>query len=226
MMRLLKLLTVAVAFSCMASANATVINFSFSDSLADAGTPTPLTVSAGGVDANFSSSPDANGFFVLLNTGTSFSFSENVLISESAESLDITFSQPLSSFTADFATETAAFAFDGTPPGPSDTGTLDLTALSGGLTGTTVGSTSATATTVADDSALAGYTFPEGTISFSGATFDSLILSDSSDPAFALGSFQVTTAPQTSVPEPAPLALFGAGLAALALIGYRRRRRL
>lgn len=208
MMRLPKLLMVAAALVSVGCARAGIISFDFNSQ--PPLTSTPLTLSSGGLDATITSSADPGGFFVISPLGF-LSLSENVLVSPGAgpELLDITFSQSLSSFSADFGTE--------------GNGSLTLTALSGGSSGTTVGSSSATGTPGSDPS-CAPDCFPQGTISFSGPTFDSLILSDASDPGFALGSFTVSTAPN-SVPEPSTLALFGAGLAALAFTRGRRRRR-
>ena len=175
------------------------ISFSF-DSLAS-GTGTPITLSSGGINATFTASGGPGGFQI---NPTFFSFSGNVLLTpgtlgQSNEALGITFSAPLTSFSANFATN---------GPGP-----LDLTALSGGLGGTMVGSSSATGTVVT--------TFPEGTIGFSGATFDSIILADSNDPNFSLGSFTVNSA----VPQPSTWAMMIIGFAGIGFIAYRRKSR-
>jgi hypothetical protein len=175
------------------------ISFSF-DSLAS-GTGTPITLSSGGINATFTASGGPGGFQI---NPTFFSFSGNVLLTpgtlgQSNEALGITFSAPLTSFSANFGTR---------GPGP-----LDLTALSGGLGGTTVGSSSATGTIPA------GFQFPEGTISFSGATFDSIILADIHDTDFALGSFTVSSA----VPEPSTWAMMLLGFAGVRFMAYRRK---
>lgn len=207
MMRLSKIAMVAAALVSMGGARAGIINFDFNSQ--PPLTSTPLTLSSGGVNATLTSSADPGGFFVISPLGF-LSLSENVLVSPGGSpELSITFDQSLSSFTADFGTE--------------GSGSLTVTALSGGLSGTTVGSSFATGTPGTDPNCYPDC-FPQGTISYGGASFDSLILSDATDPGFALGSFSVTTAPN-SVPEPDTLALLSVGLVALAFAGVRRRRR-
>jgi hypothetical protein len=211
MIRLSKAVAIAAALSLgsIGSAMADPASFNF-DSLDPTVTgnivSTPFSLSSGGVTASFSSDQDPGGFQVLNLTG-GLSFADDVLVTPNTSGtgplLEIVFSQPLLSFTAEFATE--------------GSGPLTLTALNGGVGGTQVGSSSATGS-VPD-----GFMFPEGTVSFSGATFDSLVLSDANDPGFALGNFSVDTAPVTSVPEPSSFAL--ALEAALGLIGLTLARR-
>jgi hypothetical protein len=100
---------------------------------------------------------------------------------------------------------------------------VTVTALSG-PGGSVVGGTSASGTISTTDPV--DYPYPEGSVSLAG-TFSSIILSDATDAAFALGDFSVTTAgSSTAVPEPSSLALMGLGLGAIALFGRRRARQI
>jgi hypothetical protein len=212
-MKLLRLLTAAAAFSAMAlgTAHAETDSFNFNSLDPDVTgtlTGTPFNLTSGTVTATFSSPSDPGAFFVLSPAGF-LSFTDDVLISDpdnGPATLEVDFSQPLSSFTGDFAT--------------LGDGALTLTALSG-PGGAVVGTSSETGTVSVTDPV--DFPYPEGTIAFSGGTFSSIILSDVTDPAFALGDFSVTTA-ATHVPEPSTLALMGLGLAAVAIFGRRRPR--
>jgi hypothetical protein len=213
-MKVLRILTVVAALSAVAFGTAqaqTTASFNFNSLDPDVTgniTGTPFKLTSGGVTATFSSPSDPGAFSVLSPAGF-LSFTDDVLISDPSNgpaTLEVDFSQPLSSFTGDFAT--------------FGDGALTVTALSG-PGGALVGSNSATGTLSVTDPV--DFPFPEGTVTFNGGTFSSIILSDSTDPAFALGDFSVTTAP-THVPEPSTLTLMGLGLAAAAIFGRRRTR--
>jgi len=177
------------------SAQATTFNL---DGVA-AGTGTPLTLTSDGISATLSSAADPGGFDIALSF---FSFtSGNVILTPGPAgacclALDIKFSQTMTSFSAPFGT-------DGLGP----------LALLAELSGASIGGTTAVGMVTGD------FNFPEGTISFSGAAFDQIVLSDSTDPYFAIGSF--AAAGPTNVPEPNTLALFGLGLVG---VGLSRRR--
>jgi hypothetical protein len=111
--------------------------------------------------------------------------------------LSIGFSHDIGAVTLDFAT--ADFA----SPSP-----LTLTAYENS---NLVGSVSATG------NVPGGFLFPEGQVSFTGGTFNQLVIS-SSAPDFAIDNINATTAP-----EPAPVALLGASLLALGIPALRRR---
>jgi PEP-CTERM motif len=215
-MKPFRILTVLAALGVVAFGTAqaqTTANFNFNsldptENPTGSITSTPFSLTSSGVTATFSSPADPGAFSVLSPAGF-LSFTDDVLISSpgggSGPALEVDFSQPLSSFTGDFAT--------------FGDGALTVTALSG-PGGSMVGGSSATGTVSVTDPV--DFPFPEGTITFNGGTFSSIILSDATDPAFALGDFSVTTAP-THVPEPSTLALMGLGLAAAALFGRRRQ---
>jgi hypothetical protein len=205
--KLFAILLVLAGLGTVGAAQATVITFDFNG--VAAGTTTPLTLSVGGVQATLTSTPDAGGFFTISPIGFLSLTDTNVLVSQTPEVLDITFNQTVTSISAEFAT-------DGSGP-------LSLTALTGGLNGTSVGTSSATGGYVSNPYCDPDC-FPQGTISLSGSGFDSLILSDSVDPAFALGTFTVDTG-ATSVPEPSSLALLALALALLGGFVSARNRR-
>ncbi len=168
------------------------------------GTPTPFSTSAGGITASFSAPDDPGGFFVAPTTFRTLSgdvLADLQLGRNAFVPLDITFSAPVSS---------VSFGFALAVKGP---GTLDLKAFNGG---SQVGSTSATGTVPPND------VLAQGVMDFSGAAFDSLVLSDPVDPGFAIGTVTVNTT--TPVPEPAGLAVLGIGFAGLVFAGKTQRR--
>ena len=189
-----------------AAAHAQVVNFNFNSldpSITGSIEATPLSLTSGGLTASFSSSVDNNGGFIVIQN-PSLPFTDDVLITANPTSpgvtLDILFSQPITSFTAVFATDTQ-------PGSPS---TLDLTALSGGLGGTIVGTAAATGTFGNNPN----YPFPVGQADFSGTAFNAIVLTDVNDPGFAIEDFSVTKASVSSVPEIDP----SSGLAAATLL--------
>ena len=167
------------------------------------GKATTFTDTVGGLSATFSSSGDPGGFAVessFFDTLTG-----NVLVDPGPANapnltLSILFSAPVTTISMDFATNSAA----GVP--------FDLSAFNG-TTG--VGSTTATG------SIPGGFAFPEGVISFSGATFNRVVLSVPGAPDFAIDNVSVTTA----LPEPGSISLLVLGVGAIALAQVRRLRR-
>ena len=159
------------------------------------GTSTQFVDTNNGISATFSSSADPGGFI----TGSSFfSFGPEILYDPgpagaSGIPMDIGFSVSVSSISMDFATD--------------GTGTFDLSAYLGS---TLVGTASATGSVIVS--------FPEGVISFSGATFDSVVLTSPATPYFAIGNMDVST-----VPEPDCRILLLSGTIGLGLFSFTRR---
>ncbi len=169
------------------------------------GTPTPFSTSAGGITATFSAPNDPGGFFTepsAFRTISGTVVANSGLGSDAFVPLDITFSAPVNS---------VSFAFGLSAKGP---GTLDLKAFNGG---SLEGSTSATGTVPPTD------VLAQGLLTFTGAAFDSIVLSDQVDPGFAVGTVTVNTT--TPVPEPAGLAVLGIGFAGLVVAGKASGRR-
>jgi len=150
------------------------------------GTATTFSDTNNGLTATFSSLADPGGFV----TGVSFfSFGWEILADPGPASasnipLDISFSAPVRNIWMDFG-------IDGQP------GPFQLDAYLGG---SLVGSTTVIGVIPT------GYSFPEGTISFSGR-FDSVVLTSSTTPYFAIAN--VTA----NVPEPSSLILLASALA-------------
>ena len=186
-------------FLVCAAANAdSVFNFDTDN----AGTATTFTDTNNGLSATFSSSADPGGF-VIYQTNFFETLTGNVLgdpgpIGMDNLALDVSFSQQLSALTLDFATT------DFNTPSP-----FTLTAYENS---TPVGSNTLTG------QFLPGFLFPEGEIAFSGAQFNSVVISSTATD-FAVDNL---TAVVATVPEPKTLVLVGASLMIAGL--YRRAR--
>ncbi len=165
------------------------------------GTYTTFTDTVGTLSATFISPTDPGSFVVVPASSNSFQspMSGNVLEDPGPLALPflplyVIFNQVVNSVTIDFATD-----------GPS-------TFLLGAFNNANfVGLASAVGTVPI------GGIYPQGTISLSGA-FNILVMADATSPYFAIDNVAVTT------PEPASIALIGAGL--LALGGFERLRHL
>jgi len=165
------------------------------------GTGTSFSLTSSGVTATFTGSGDPAGFQVQPSffSGYIGSILYTPLGGVANQTLTISFSQDVDNVSMFFARDSA-----------TATGGLDLTAL---LNGVPVGVDSFTGAFGVD-------AFPEGTLSFGGTSFDSIELTDSLAPYFAIGNVTVDTV--TAVPTPATLPLLLSGLIGLAW--FRRRK--
>ncbi len=193
-MRRRSALVLATLVSAAPTASAQTFNFETTPF----GTPVPLSITNGGVTAAFASAASFSvqpSFFSGL-TG-------RILRDDDAATgpLTITFSTLLSSVSLNFGLNAV----------PA-TGNVTLLARSGA---TLVGSV-----TVAG-APPAGFLFPEGVIAFTGAEFDTIVLSSTARD-FAVDNIVVQ--PSTAIPEPGTVALFGTGLLLVAGAAARRRR--
>jgi hypothetical protein len=173
--------------------------FNFNSDLV--GTQTTFTDTNGGISATFSSPLDPGGFVVAP---TFFlTLTRNVLLDPGPAGasnipLMISFSRNLTDIVMSFAT-------DGTGP-------ITVTAFENG---TMVGSSTAIGIIPM------GFSFPEGTISFVGADFNSVVLS-ATTPFFAVDNINATAVTPVGEPSSAALAgiaIFGLGLALKRLRG-------
>ena len=179
-----------LALSALA-APASAATFDFED--VALGTFAPFSETDDGITATFSGA----GFFVT--PGFFATLTNHTLLSAdpSPNTLEIAFSAPVSSLDLRFALNSA-------PPG-----SLVLSAFSGV---TAVGGASA------PGAIPPGFSFPEGVLSFSGVTFDRVVLTSA---ALDFAIDEVTVG-DSSVPEPMTVTLLGSALLAGACA--RRRR--
>ena len=190
----------ALAFLCGAAHADSLYGFNFDNDAP--GTITTFTDTNGPLSATFSSSADPGGFVIYP---TMFeTLAGNVLGNPGPSGpggvpLDFTFNQNLSAITLDFATA------DFSTPSPLTLSAYENSALVG-------------STTIAGQF-LPGFTFPEGEIAFSGATFNNVAISTTA-PDFAVDNILVAT----TAPEPGTIGMLAAGLFLTGLGTARRRK--
>ena len=195
---------IAPTLLCCVTAHAgTISSFNFdTDAL---GTATTFADTNNGISAIFSSPADPGGFAVspsIFETLTGNVLGDPGPAQVSNIPLDINFSQDLSALTLTFATA------DFSTPSP-----LTVQAFENS---TPVGSNTLSG------QFLPGFTFPEGEIAFSGATFNNVVISTTA-PDFSVDNIQVITA--ATAPEPGTLAMMAAGVLLSGLGAIRRRQR-
>jgi len=199
-MQTLRLAALALALlpGALTHLHAGVVTFNFDSDIS--GNFTPFTDTVSGLSATFSTSGDPGGFTI----GPTFfqSLTGQVIFDPGPAGLNdltlsILFSAPQVSISLNFATNSVG----GVP--------LVLNAFNGA---TPVGSSNATGTIPV------GFFFPEGLLSFGGASFDRVVLS-STAPNFAIDNVTVNDA--GAVPEPGALLLCAGALGGLFLM--RRR---
>lgn len=166
------------------------------------GQSTAFTDTVGGLSVTFSSPNDPGGFSIgpsFFSTLTGQILADPGPANVNSIPLRLSFSSLLTDVSLLFATNS-----NGPVP-------ITLMAYLGGTGGTLVG-TSTVSGTIPN-----GFTFPEGSISFSGSVFDTIVLSSGAQ------DFAIDNVSATVVPEPGQLGMVALGLAALGW--YRRRTR-
>jgi hypothetical protein len=188
----------AAACAVLAAAPAHAQLFDFEGADSPVGTLTPLSLTRSGLTATFIGTPNA---FSVVNTPTFSTLTGNYLAENDPNSntLEIQFSSPVNSVSLLFGLDD-----------PTNAATLTMNLFLGGVFVGSVNSSGAIP---------AGFTFPEGTLSFAGGPFDQLFLfGDAED--MAIDNLQIGP---SVVPEPGAVVLVATGLLALGGAAMRRR---
>jgi hypothetical protein len=188
------------------SASAQLYDFEGADS--PIGTVTPFSLTRGGVTVSFAGNPNA---FVVFPLGNGFAtLSGNVLFGgggdgevPTASTLEIGLSAPQTSISLLFALGDR-----------TNTAMLTMNLFSSGLL---VGSVSGTGAIPDGD-----FSRPEGTLSFTGASFDQAFLFTDGEPVYSIDDLRLGNV--AVIPEPATVALLATGLLAVGGVATRRRR--
>jgi hypothetical protein len=189
------------AASVCAAVNASTI-FTFDNDVQ--GTSTTFTDTVNGLAATFSSSADPGGFVLyptVFQTLTGNVLGDPGPAGSDNLKVDIAFSSNLNAITLNFATA------DFSKPSP-----LTISAYENS---TLVGSN------ILSGQSLAGSTFPEGEIAFSGATFNNVVISSTATD-FAVDNIAVVAS--AAAPEPAVFGLVGISLLCAGVPALRKSR--
>jgi hypothetical protein len=174
----------ALVFVNIASLRAASAVFNFDNDLS--GKETPFTDTNNGVSAMFKGSGDPGGFVVRPTFYSALT--GNVLYAPAdvftpAQTLTIVFNPALSGISMTFATNSLASG-----------AVFELDAFNGAML---VGTVSATGTVPS-----ANFDFAEGTISFSGAIFNKVVLSVTGAPSLSIDNLTANVGPITTCPAP------------------------
>ncbi|HXC46772.1 MAG TPA: PEP-CTERM sorting domain-containing protein [Candidatus Sulfotelmatobacter sp.] len=175
-----------------------------------AGTATTFSATNNGLTATFSSPSVPAGFSVQSSGGSlAAPLDGNVLLDTGTPGdenipLNIAFSSNVTSVSLAFALDSVS--------------TIDTFLLAAFEGGAKIGEV-----TVIGSVPSGGFSFPQGTIAFSGSAFDSIQLV-STAPAFAINDVDAVVAPTVSAPEPNSLVLLGMGLLGLLALTARGKR--
>jgi hypothetical protein len=194
------LATAAVALLVAATPlHAQLFDFDGADS--PTGTATPFSLTRGGVTATFVATP---GAMTVFHPAAFATLTGNQLADAdpTANTLEVTFSAPQTFISLLFALND-----------PTNTAILTMNVFDGG---TLVGSPSSSG------AIPAGFGFPEGSLTYSGAPFDHVFIFASGAPDYAIDDVRLS--PAAPVPEPATVGLLAGGLVVLGGAAARRRR--